>query len=94
MVSTCLGIRKYSTVRANANELGGMTHTSSGVDHALGIERLGIDSRSEDVREYLELIGHPNVISVRNAIRDDAVAHCVSVNGSIILCWSAILRIQ
>src|SRR3989304_5053432 len=27
-VSTFLGMRKYSIVRASANELGGMTHTS------------------------------------------------------------------
>jgi hypothetical protein len=48
-------MRKYSTVRARAKELGGMMQTSElHIDEAVGVEVLGIDDGGVDVGEDLE----------------------------------------
>jgi hypothetical protein len=52
--SASRGIRKYSTVRASANEFGGMMQTSPGSPRVALVEVLRVDDRAVDVREDLD----------------------------------------
>ena len=69
-------MRKYSTVRASAKLLGGMTHDSPRRSTKRGgREVLGIDDRVVDVGEDLELVGDARVVAVGGQpVGDHAVA--------------------
>jgi hypothetical protein len=63
--STSLGIRKYSSVRASANEFGGMMHSSTRhVDERAVVEALRVHHHVVDVGEDLELRRHADVVPV------------------------------
>ena len=80
-------MRKYSTVRASAKELGGMMQTSDlQVHEAVGVEVLGVDDGRVDVGEDLELVGAADVVAVaRGAVGDHppglALAHLSGLEG-------------
>ncbi len=69
-------MRKYSTVWASANELGGMMQDGAGAgDEAVRAEVLGVDDGAVDVGEDAEFVGHPGVVAVAGqAVADDALA--------------------
>ncbi|HXR37590.1 MAG TPA: hypothetical protein VN776_00770 [Terracidiphilus sp.] len=63
--------------RANANEFGGHNHRLGlhGNKRPL-VEGLGIDDSAVHIGKNLELVGDPEVITVRGeAVGDDALAH-------------------
>ena len=47
--------RKYSTVDAKANELGGITQTSLSISTNESLSKLGVHSRRIDIGKHLEL---------------------------------------
>ena len=69
-------MRKYSTVRASAKLLGGMTQdVAAALDEALRVEVLGVDQRVVDVGEDAELGRHARVVAVgRQPVGDHALA--------------------
>ena len=69
-------MRKYSTVRASANELGGMTQKSlPDFDEGVRVEVLRIDDGRVDVGEHLEFVRAADVVAVaRRAVGNDLVA--------------------
>jgi hypothetical protein len=64
-------MRKYSSVpRQRETILGGMMQVFSFTStNERGSEELGVDHDVEDVRENLELRGHPDVVAVRRTAR-------------------------
>ena len=70
-------MRKYSIVRASANEFGGTMQMSALMStNDRGSKFFGIDHGVVDVREDLELVGDADVVAVRRQpVRDDAGAH-------------------
>ena len=94
-------MRKYSTVRASANEFGGMMHTSPPNPRSSSAsKRLRVDDGGVDVGEDLELARAAHVVAVaRSAVGNDlarrpSVRTCSGANGSIMLCSCAMRRIQ
>ncbi len=76
IVSTLRGMRKYSTVRASANELGGMMQQSPVKStNDLSSKFFGIDDGGVEVGEELEFVRAADVVAVaRRAVGHDLVA--------------------
>jgi len=99
-VSTLRGMRKYSTVRASANEFGGMMQISPlKSTKEFRVEVLRVDDGRVDVGEDLELGRTAHVVTVaRRAVGDDALAvhlaHLAGLEGFDHALASAMRRIQ
>src|SRR3981189_3036990 len=98
--NTLRGIRKYSTVRANANEFGGMMHTSPPKSTKLFSSKFFGSTMVE-----LMLVKILNSLSQRTSepelgVPEDTILRpftsrtCPGSNGSIIACSRAMRRIQ
>lgn len=76
IVMTFSGIRKYSTVRARAKELGGNnTATSFNRDKAVGVKILRINYSGIDICKNFEFVCNSNIVSIRrNPIRNNSLS--------------------
>src|SRR4030095_4064859 len=95
-VSTLRGMRKYSTVRASANEFGGMVQTSP-LESTTGLVSKFFGSTVAE-KTFVKIL---NSSATRTSYPYDETPYeitpcrtCLSSKGPIILCACAILRIQ
>ena len=74
-VRTLRGMRKYSTVRASAKELGGMMQQSSSTVTKFFGSKFWINDGAVDIGEDFEFIGTTDVVAVAGcAVGNDALA--------------------
>ena len=94
MVRTSRGILKYSIERASAKELGGTITLGACTEtkERSGVEGLGVDDGRVDVGEDLELLGYPDVVSVRGEPEGDhSLAYLLLAEGFDHLVFGSLL---